>query len=75
MIYEQKEYILDDPVFRLVAILKSISKVFKKQLQRNPLLRCIVQNLSTKSLKNTYEKIFILRSCSVSMNKILEIHL
>ena len=34
-----KEYFLDNPVFRLVAILKSINKVFEKQLQRNLFLR------------------------------------
>ena len=34
-----KEYFLDNPVFRLVAILKSIKKVFEKQLQRNLFLR------------------------------------
>ena len=44
------EYFLDNPVFRLVAILKS--KVFKKQIQRNP----------------TCKKICIFENCSVSMN-------
>ena len=34
-----QEYFLDIPVFKLVAILKSINKIFEKQLQRNPLLR------------------------------------
>ena len=34
-----KEYFLDDPVFKLVAIQKSINKIFKKQFQRNPFLR------------------------------------
>ena len=34
-----QEYLLDDPVFRLVAILKSIKKNFEKQIQRNSLLR------------------------------------
>ena len=47
-----QEYFLDDQVFRLVAILKSINKNFEKQIQRNSLL----PNLSTKSLKNSYEE-------------------
>ena len=34
-----QEYFLDDLIFRLVAILKSINKIFEKQLQRNPFLR------------------------------------
>ena len=34
-----QEYLLDNPVFKLVAFLKSINKIFKKQLQRNPFLR------------------------------------
>ena len=34
-----QEYFLDDPVIRLVAILKSINKFFEKQLERNPFLR------------------------------------
>ena len=35
-----KEYFLDNPVFRLVAILKSINKIYeKKKLQRNLFLR------------------------------------
>ena len=40
-IYEQifQEYLLDNSVFRLVAILTSINKIFEKQLQRNPFLR------------------------------------
>ena len=33
-----QEHILDDPVFRFVAIEKSINKIFKKQLQQNPFL-------------------------------------
>ena len=33
-----QEYFLDDLVLRLVAIPKSINKIFKKQLQRNPFL-------------------------------------
>ena len=33
------EYLLNDPDFRLVAIVKSINKMFEKQLQRNPFLR------------------------------------
>ena len=32
-------------------------------------------NLVTKSLKNTFEKIHILESCFVSLNKIFDIHL
>ena len=34
-----QEHFLDNAVFRLVAILKSIKKIFKKQLQKNPFLR------------------------------------
>ena len=30
-----QEHFLDNPVFRLEAILKSINKTFEKQLQRN----------------------------------------
>ena len=60
--------------FRLVAILKSINKILEKQRQRNPLLRQVVLNLSTISLKNTYKEICILESYSVSRNKIFEIH-
>ena len=69
-----QEYLLDDPVFGLVAILKSVNKIFKKQLQINPFLMEVIQNLSTKSLQNSYKKICILENCSVSMNKIFEIH-
>ena len=29
-------HFLDDPVFKLVSIQKSINKTFEKQLQRNP---------------------------------------
>ena len=65
-----QEYFLDDSVFRLVAILKSINKIFEKQLQRNPFLRWVVSNLSTKTCK----EIYVLESCSVSMNKIFEVH-
>ena len=70
-----QEYFLDDPVFKLVAIQKSINKIFKKQLQRNPFLRQVVPNLSTESLKNTCKEICILESCSISTNKIFEMHL
>ena len=49
--------------------LKSINKIFEKYRQRNPFLKQAVPNLSTKSLKNTWEV-----SGSVSMNKIFEIH-
>ena len=38
------QYFLDDPVLKLVAILKYINKIFERQLQRNPFL-----NLSTNS--------------------------
>ena len=41
------EYLLDDPVFRLVAILKPINKIFKKQIQRNPFLRYPFPNRSS----------------------------
>ena len=64
-----QEYFLDDPGFRLVAILKCI-KIFQNQFQRNPYLR-----LSTESLKNTCKKIYILEGFSVSINKIFEVHL
>ena len=33
-----QEHFLDNPVIRLVAILKSINKIFEKQLQKNPFL-------------------------------------
>ena len=58
-----QEYFLDDPVFRLAAILKSINKIFEKQFQRNPFLRHRVLNLSTTSMQNTCEEIYILESC------------
>ena len=60
-----QEYLLDDPV---------VNKIFEKQLQINPFLMEVIQNLSTKSLQNSYKKIGILENCSVSMNKIFEIH-
>ena len=69
------EYFLDDPFFKLVAIQKLLTKIFKTQLQRNPFLRWVVSNLSTESLKNTCKEICILEGCSVSMNKTFEIHL
>ena len=34
-----QEYFLDDPVFKLLAIQKSVNKIFEKQLQKNPFLR------------------------------------
>ena len=34
-----REYFLDNPVFRLLVILKSINKTFEKQLQRNPFFK------------------------------------
>ena len=52
-----------------------ITKLIEKQLQKNQFLRYVVPNLSTKSLKNTWEEICILEICSVSMNKIFEINL
>ena len=60
-----KEYFLDNPVLRLVTILKSI-----KELQR----------VSAESINRNLEKwlqrnlICILESCSVSLNKIFEMH-
>ena len=39
--------------------MKSINKIFEKQLQRNTFLRQLVLNLSTKSLKNTCKEICI----------------
>ena len=33
-----QEHFLENPVFRLVPILKSINEIFKKQLQKNPFL-------------------------------------
>ena len=42
-----QQYFLDDPAFRLVAILKSI-KIFKIQLKRNPFLRQLVPNIYKK---------------------------
>ena len=70
-----QEYFLDDPGVRLVAFPKSINKICEKQLQRNSFLRKVAPNPSTKSLKNTCEKIFVLENCSVSMNKIFEINM
>ena len=70
-----QEYFLDNLVLRLVAIPKSINKIFEKQLQRNPFLLQVVLNLSTKSFKNTCKEICILESCSLSVNKTFEIHL
>ena len=70
-----QEHFSDDPVFRLVTILKSINKILEKQLQRNPFFKMVIPNLSAKSLKNTCEEICILESFSVSMSKIFEIHL
>ena len=32
-------HVLENPAFRLVAILKSVDKILEKQLQRNPFLR------------------------------------
>ena len=63
------KYFLGNSVFRLVAVLKSINKVFKKQLWRNPFLSEVAPNLSTKSLINTCSKICIFESCCVYMNK------
>ena len=70
-----QEYFLDDPGVRLVAFPKSINKICEKQLQRNSFLRKVAPNPSTKSLKNTCEKMFVLENCSVSMNKIFEINM
>ena len=66
---------LGNPVFRLVAILKSTNNIFEKQLQRNPFLRQVIPNLSVKSLKNTCEEICILESLCVSINKVFGIQL
>ena len=70
-----QEYFVDDPVFRYVAILKSLFKKLEWQFQENPFLRQVVPNLSTKSLKNTCEEICILESCFLSMSKIFEMNL
>ena len=70
-----QEYFLDDPGVRLVAFPKSINKICEKQLQRISFLRKVAPNPSTKSLKNTCEKMFVLENCSVSMNKIFEINM
>ena len=70
-----QEYFLDNPAFRLVAILICINKIFQNQLQRNPFLRQAVPNLSTTSLRNTDKEICILEGCSVPMNKIFQIYL
>ena len=40
-----REDFLDNPVFRLEAILKSINKIFENKFQRNPFLRYVVPNL------------------------------
>ena len=34
-----QKHFLDDPVFRLVTILKSINNIFEKQFHRNPFLK------------------------------------
>ena len=34
-----QDHVLDNLAFRLVAILKSVDKIFEKQLQINPFLR------------------------------------
>ena len=60
-----QEHFLDNPVFRLVAILKSINKIFEKQLQRNQYLRQVIPNLSPKSLKNTWKAFLYLRTKSL----------
>ena len=44
-----QEYYLGSSVSGLEAILRSLNKIFKKQLQRNSFLRQLVPNLSTKS--------------------------
>ena len=62
-----QEHFLDNPVSRLVAILKSINGIFEKQFQGNPFL------MDSKSSKNTCEEICSLESCSVSMNQLFEI--
>ena len=41
-----QELCLYNPGFRLVAILKSINKIFEKQLQRNPFLRGDSESIS-----------------------------
>ena len=46
-----QELFLDNPVFRLVAVLKPINKIFEKELQKNLFLMEMILNLSTKSLK------------------------
>ena len=34
-----QEYFLDDPAFKLIALQKSIKKIFGKQLQGNPFFK------------------------------------
>ena len=47
-----QEYLLDNPVFRLVAILKSINKIFEKQIQK----KSIFKVGSSKSISKILEK-------------------
>ena len=57
----------------------SYSEIYQQNLERylkrNPFLKYVVRNLSAKSLEEICEEIHILASCSVSMNKIFDIHL
>ena len=39
-----QEHLLDNPVFRLIPILKSISKMFEKELKRDLFLRQVIPN-------------------------------
>ena len=86
-----QEYFLDDPVFRLVAILKYIKNFskdnfkgihseiykffFEKTTSKKSIFKVSSYSLSTKSFKNTFKEISILESCSVSVNKTYKIHL
>ena len=76
-IYEQhlSRIIFRRSRFWICSYSEVMTKLIEKQLQKNQFLRYVVPNLSTKSLKNTWEEICILETCSVSMNKIFEIHL
>ena len=51
-----QEPFLGDPVFRSVAIIKSMNNSFETQLKRNSFLRQVVSNRTSKSLKNYSEK-------------------
>ena len=67
--------VYDGVIFRQAPILKSINKIFEKQLQGNPFLRLVVPDLQIKSDNQQYTILQNLQTIfSVSMNKIFETH-